>query len=99
MSFDYLNDLNTEQRQAVEYGIKAGAAISAGPLRIYDDAQIRAADVAQLEQIAGGYSSRHQFLTEFTLDPPNATSGRAGAPLLDEDYTILSTIHSAKGQE
>jgi DNA helicase-2/ATP-dependent DNA helicase PcrA len=63
------------------------------------DAQIRAADVAQLEQIAGGYSSRHQFLTEVTLDPPDSTSGRASAPLLDEDYTILSTIHSAKGQE
>jgi DNA helicase-2/ATP-dependent DNA helicase PcrA len=67
--------------------------------RIYEDAQIRAADVAQLEQIAGGYSSRHPFLTEVTLDPPGSTSGRAGAPLLDEDYTILSTIHSAKGQE
>src|ERR1035437_6857985 len=34
MSFDYLNDLNTEQRQAVEYGIKAGAAISAWPLLV-----------------------------------------------------------------
>jgi DNA helicase-2/ATP-dependent DNA helicase PcrA len=67
--------------------------------RIYDDAQIRAADIAQLEQIAGGYSSRQKFLTELTLDPPDSTSGRAGAPLRDEDYTILSTIHSAKGQE
>jgi DNA helicase-2/ATP-dependent DNA helicase PcrA len=67
--------------------------------RIYEDAQIRAADVAQLEQIAGGYSSRQKFLTELTLDPPDATSGRAGTPVLDEDYTILSTIHSAKGQE
>ena len=57
------------------------------------------ADFAQLEQIAGGYSSRVQFLTELTLDPPDSTCGRAGAPLLDEDYTILSTIHSAKGQE
>ena len=34
-----------------------------------------------------------------TLDPPSATSDEAGAPLLDEDYLILSTIHSAKGQE
>jgi DNA helicase-2/ATP-dependent DNA helicase PcrA len=67
--------------------------------RIYDDAQIRAADLTQLEQIAGGYSSRRQFLTDLTLDPPDSTSGRAGAPLLDEDYTILSTIHSAKGME
>jgi hypothetical protein len=31
MSFDYLENLNTEQRQAVEYCIKAGAATNAGP--------------------------------------------------------------------
>src|SRR5260221_5058721 len=43
--------------------------------------------------------SRERFLTELTLDPPDATSGRAGADLKDEDYTVLSTIHSAKGQE
>ena len=34
-----------------------------------------------------------------TLDPPQATGAEAGAPHLDEDYLILSTIHSAKGQE
>ncbi|MGH7042554.1 MAG: 3'-5' exonuclease [Acetobacteraceae bacterium] len=34
-----------------------------------------------------------------TLDPPDATSDQAGVPVLDEDYLILSTIHSAKGQE
>ena len=53
----------------------------------------------QLEQIAAGYPSRERFLTELTLDPPDATSDEAGAPHLDEDYLILSTIHSAKGQE
>jgi DNA helicase-2/ATP-dependent DNA helicase PcrA len=67
--------------------------------RIYDDAPLRVADVAQLGQIAAGYGSRERFLTELTLDPPGATSGRAGADLKDEDYTVLSTIHSAKGQE
>jgi DNA helicase-2/ATP-dependent DNA helicase PcrA len=67
--------------------------------RIYDDAPLRAADVAQLGQIAAGYGSRERFLTELTLDPPEATSGRAGAGLKDEDYTVLSTVHSAKGQE
>ena len=59
----------------------------------------RRADLLQLEQIAAGYPSRERFLTELTLDPPDATSDQAGAPLLDEDYLILSTIHSAKGQE
>jgi ATP-dependent DNA helicase UvrD/PcrA len=68
-------------------------------LRLYDDGHLRAADIDQLEQIAAGYESRERFLTELTLDPPDATSGRARANTLDEDYTILSTIHSAKGQE
>lgn len=67
--------------------------------RIHEDASMRAADLTQLEQIAAGYGSRERFLTELTLDPPDATSDQAGVPLLDEDYLILSTIHSAKGQE
>ena len=67
--------------------------------RLHDDALVRAADLAQLEQIAAGYPSRERFLTEVTLDPPGATSDEAGVPHLDEDYLILSTIHSAKGQE
>ncbi|WP_417310676.1 ATP-dependent helicase [Devosia sp.] len=66
---------------------------------LYDDAEVRREDIRQLEQIAQGYPSRERFLTELTLDPPDATSDQAGVPLLDEDYLILSTIHSAKGQE
>lgn len=67
--------------------------------RLYDDARIRQGDLAQLAQIAGGYASRERFLTELALDPPQSTSDEAGTPDLDEDYLILSTIHSAKGQE
>ncbi|HSV57615.1 MAG TPA: ATP-dependent helicase [Variovorax sp.] len=67
--------------------------------RLHDDASVRRADVEQLVRLAAGYASREGFLTELTLDPPEATSDRSGPPLLDEDYLILSTIHSAKGQE
>jgi DNA helicase-2/ATP-dependent DNA helicase PcrA len=67
--------------------------------RLYADGDVRAPDIAQLQQIAAGYTSRERFLTELTLDPPDATSGHARATQLDEDYTILSTIHSAKGRE
>ena len=67
--------------------------------RIHEDAETRKADLLQLEQIAAGYASRERFLTELTLDPPDATSDQAGTPLIDEDYLILSTIHSSKGQE
>ncbi|HLH87860.1 MAG TPA: ATP-dependent helicase [Xanthobacteraceae bacterium] len=67
--------------------------------RIYEDAVVREQDLSQLAQIAATFPSRERFLTELTLDPPGATSDEAGAPLLDEDFLILSTIHSAKGQE
>jgi DNA helicase-2/ATP-dependent DNA helicase PcrA len=67
--------------------------------RRHENADVRLADLRQLEAIAAGYPSRERFLTELTLDPPGATSDEAGAPLKDEDYLILSTIHSAKGQE
>ena len=50
-------------------------------------------------RLAAGYGSRERFLTELTLDPPQSTSDQSGVPHLDEDYLILSTIHSAKGQE
>ncbi|HTJ58255.1 MAG TPA: ATP-dependent helicase [Devosiaceae bacterium] len=66
---------------------------------IHEDWSIRLQDLLQLQQIAQGYPSRERFLTELTLDPPDATSDEAGPPLKDEDYLILSTIHSAKGQE
>jgi DNA helicase II / ATP-dependent DNA helicase PcrA len=67
--------------------------------RIYDSVSARISDLEQLEQIAATYPTRQAFLTDLTLDPPEATGDEAGAPLLDEDYLILSTIHSAKGQE
>jgi DNA helicase-2/ATP-dependent DNA helicase PcrA len=67
--------------------------------RLHEDAKVREADLVQLAQIASTYPNRQRFLTELTLDPPSATSDLAGAPLVDEDYLILSTIHSAKGQE
>jgi DNA helicase-2/ATP-dependent DNA helicase PcrA len=67
--------------------------------RMHDDAQVRKLDVEQLARLAAGYGSRERFLTELTLDPPDATSDQSGPPHRDEDYLILSTIHSAKGQE
>jgi DNA helicase-2/ATP-dependent DNA helicase PcrA len=68
-------------------------------VRLFDDAANRAGDIVQLELIAAGYKSRQRFLTELTLDPPEATTGEHRAPVDDEDYLTLSTIHSAKGRE
>jgi DNA helicase-2/ATP-dependent DNA helicase PcrA len=67
--------------------------------RRYDAPEVRAADLAQLERVAATYGAREAFLTELALDPPSATSDQSGDPRLDEDYLVLSTVHSAKGQE
>jgi DNA helicase-2/ATP-dependent DNA helicase PcrA len=67
--------------------------------RRYDAAAARLADLEQLELLAASYQSRGAFVSELTLDPPQSTSDLAGPPLLDDDYLILSTIHSAKGGE
>jgi DNA helicase-2/ATP-dependent DNA helicase PcrA len=67
--------------------------------RRYDAAEVRAGDLVQLERIASTFERRETFLTEMALDPPAASSDLAGDPYQDEDYLILSTVHSAKGQE
>ena len=67
--------------------------------RLYGTAEVRLRDVEQLEVLAATSPTRTAFLTDIALDPPGATSDLAGPPLLDEDYLILSTIHSAKGGE
>jgi DNA helicase-2/ATP-dependent DNA helicase PcrA len=67
--------------------------------RLYEHVHTRIGDLDQLDFLSGQYPSRERFLTELSLDPPNATSDLAGQPLLDEDYLVLSTIHSAKGME
>jgi len=36
---------------------------------------------------------------DLTLEPPQSTGDLAGAPMVDEDWVVVSTIHSAKGLE
>ena len=67
--------------------------------RLYEHFHTRLGDLDQLEHLSGQYPSRERFITELTLDPPNATSDLSGRPTLEEDYLVLSTIHSAKGME
>ena len=67
--------------------------------RRYDNAEVRIRDLDALSRLAGGYDSRARAVAELTLDPPVSTGDLAGPPLLDDDYVILSTVHSAKGGE
>jgi DNA helicase-2/ATP-dependent DNA helicase PcrA len=67
--------------------------------RLHDAAEVRAGDLLQLERVAQQFGTRERFLSELALDPAQASGDLSGTPLLDEDYLVLSTVHSAKGQE
>jgi DNA helicase-2/ATP-dependent DNA helicase PcrA len=72
-----------------------------GPVveRTYDSVPARLADLAQLEGVAAAAPTRGRFVGDLTLDPPSSTADLAGPPLVDEDWLVLSTVHSAKGGE
>ncbi len=67
--------------------------------RLYDNPVPRQRDIEQLEGIARRYASRRDFISDLALDPPRSTADLAGPPHKDEDFLILSTMHSAKGCE
>ncbi|HSO96632.1 MAG TPA: ATP-dependent helicase [Acidimicrobiia bacterium] len=67
--------------------------------RRYDHPESRVQDLEELEHLAQAYANRGQLVAELVLDPPAATSDLAGPPSLDEDFLVLSTVHSAKGGE
>ncbi|MGN6682315.1 MAG: ATP-dependent helicase [Streptosporangiaceae bacterium] len=91
-----------------EAGLLAGTAEQATavlaaldrPLKArYQDAAARIADLQRLTDAAASRPSLHDALVELALDPPLSTSDLAGPPRLDDDYLVISTIHSAKGLE
>jgi DNA helicase-2/ATP-dependent DNA helicase PcrA len=65
----------------------------------YPDGETRLVDLDQLVGSAAGAASLDRFVAELVLDPPSSSADFAGPPGLDEDYLILSTVHSAKGLE
>jgi DNA helicase-2/ATP-dependent DNA helicase PcrA len=67
--------------------------------RRYDHGEVRVRDLDQLARLASASPSRDRLVADLTLDPPASTGDFAGPPLLDDDYLVLSTVHSAKGGE
>jgi len=66
----------------------------------YPDGALRLHDLEQLVGAARESSADlRQFVGDLVLDPPQSSADLAGPPHLDEDYLVLSTVHSAKGLE
>ncbi|MGH1372118.1 MAG: ATP-dependent helicase [Cellvibrionaceae bacterium] len=66
---------------------------------LYEDPYARGGDIEQLAMISQQSLSRERFLSELILDPPSSSGGLCVDSHKDDDFLILSTIHSAKGQE
>ena len=67
--------------------------------RLHEDAPQRQIDIDQLARMACDLSEPRALSHRTHPRSARGNQRAAGVPLLDEDYLILSTIHSAKGQE
>ncbi|CAN5701496.1 ATP-dependent helicase [soil metagenome] len=65
----------------------------------YENGESRVADLDALVAAAQDAARLSDVAAELTLEPPNATGDLAGPPLIDEDWLVISTVHSAKGLE
>jgi len=65
----------------------------------YADAAVRFADLERLADAAADSPSLHDALVQLALDPPVSASDLAGRPRVDDDFVVISTMHSAKGLE
>jgi DNA helicase-2/ATP-dependent DNA helicase PcrA len=65
----------------------------------YPDGAIRVGDLEALAAAARTAPELRSFVAELAIDPPTSSAALAGRPHLDEDYLVLSTVHSAKGLE
>jgi DNA helicase-2/ATP-dependent DNA helicase PcrA len=65
----------------------------------YDNADARLTDLDALATAAHSAGRLSDVAADLTLEPPNSTGDLAGTPLIDEDWLVISTVHSAKGLE
>ena len=66
---------------------------------VYDDHQKREQDLQSLVTISERFRSLTSMVDDFTLEPPETSQVGSEAVPDDDEYVVLSTIHSAKGLE
>ncbi len=99
-----LRDLIREGADAVQTPVEIGERILAYyyPLlkNRYDDHPKRLRDLEQLLALTEKYDRLEPFLSDMTLEPPNAAVDNTfSTDRHREDRLVLSTVHSAKGLE
>jgi DNA helicase II / ATP-dependent DNA helicase PcrA len=65
----------------------------------YPEAPARLADLDTLVAASSGVARLSDVAADHVLEPPRSTGNLAGPPVIDEDWLVISTVHSAKGLE
>jgi DNA helicase-2/ATP-dependent DNA helicase PcrA len=103
-----LNELPTTCHESAEALALAVATKQAEPLRqamaplvraAYDNPEERLADLYVLVEAAASLPRLSDVAADHALEPPRSTGDLAGTPVIDEDWLVISTMHSAKGLE
>jgi len=81
------------------HAARVAAAVGALIISNFDDAESRIADLSALVDSTAGVQRLSEAAADVTLEPPTSTAGLAGQPSIDEDWLVISTMHSAKGLE
>lgn len=65
----------------------------------YDDSDARITDLEALVHATASTTLLSEVAAEHALEPPSSTADLASEPSIDEDFLVISTVHSAKGLE
>jgi ATP-dependent DNA helicase UvrD/PcrA len=101
-------ELPAAAREPAETVARAVATKQAEPLRqamtplirsAYDNPEERLADLDLLVEAAAALPRLSDVAADHALEPPRSSGDLAGTPAIDEDWLVISTMHSAKGLE
>ena len=100
MSHELADSLGAKELEPVEaHAERIRRAIAPLISSTYDDATPRLEDLGALVLACAGMARLSDVAAEQALEPPTSTGNLAGPPMVDEDWLVLSTVHSAKGLE
>ena len=100
MVSDLLNALRSRESENVAFHAeRLRSAVAPLIIASYDDPAPRLEDLGALVLACGDATRLSDVAADQALEPPLSTGDLAGPPMVDEDWLVLSTVHSAKGLE
>jgi DNA helicase-2/ATP-dependent DNA helicase PcrA len=96
----FIDALRREHGESVAaHGERLRDALAPLVANAYDHPDARLADLDALVAAAHQATRLSDVAADLTLEPPNFTGDLAAKPAIDEDWLVISTVHSAKGLE